>query len=278
MNTEPTTERIIVENYQSDQESYLLYLMHVATYKYSLPYIDGKKVLDYGCGSGYGSSLISKSCSQIIGVDVSNEAISHANKHFNAPNLSYLQIKRAEDAPLPFPDASFDVVLSFQVIEHVENVPAYLREIERVLVPGGYILIATPDRSSRLFSFQKPWNMWHLREYSQEQFHRELSDYFLNVKVLQIGGERNILKIELNRTKKLKWILLPVTLPFIPEFARKSALRFIKLVNYSLFRRSRPSQDVNTGFDESVFSISDHEQVSVDLLAIANKKTVEDNL
>src|SRR5258706_11029062 len=113
MKTEPSTERIIIENFQSNQESYLLYLMHLVTYKYSLSYVAGKKVLDYGCGSGYGTALISDACSQIIGADVSLEAIAHAKDHFSAPNLSYLQIKKAEVAPLPFPDSSFDVVLSF---------------------------------------------------------------------------------------------------------------------------------------------------------------------
>lgn len=273
MKTEPTTERLIVENFQSDQESYLLYLMHVVTYKYSLIYATGKKVLDYGCGSGYGTALISDACSQIIGVDVSPDAVAHAATHFSAPNLSYQQVERAEVAPLPFPDSSFDVVLSFQVIEHVENVSAYLREIERVLVPGGHFLIATPDRSSRLFSFQKPWNMWHLREYTQSQLYNELAGRFSDIKVLQTGGKQDILTIELNRTKRLRWMLLPVTLPFIPEFIRQNSLRFIKFINYNLSQRLHFSQPIKPDFDESVFSISDHEKISVDLLAIGNKKS-----
>jgi len=270
MKTEPTTERIIVENFQSDQESYLLYLMHVVTYKYSLDYVGGKKVLDYGCGSGYGTALMSGACSQIIGVDVSPEAIAHARDHFSAPNLSYLQIKQAEVAPLPFPNSSFDVVLSFQVIEHVKDVSAYLGEIERVLVPGGFVLIATPDRSSRLFSFQKPWNMWHLREYTQSQFHDELANRFSNVKVLQTGGKQDVLEIELNRTRKLRWILLPFTLPLMPEFMRRNSLRFIQYLNYHLSRHS--DKTIVPSFDETALSISNNEKFSIDLLAIASKK------
>ena len=270
MKTEPTTERIIVENSQSDQESYLLYLMHVVTYKYSLGYVTGKKVLDYGCGSGYGTALISDACSQIFGVDVSAEAIAHATGHFSAPNLSYREIKQAEVAPLPFPDSSFDVVLSFQVIEHVKDVSAYLREIERVLAPAGCVLIATPDRSSRLFSFQKPWNMWHLREYTQSQFYDELASHFSNVKVLQTGGKQDVLEIELNRTRKLRWILLPVTLPFIPEFVRRNSLRFIKYLNYNLSRHS--DKPIIPNYDETALSISNNEKFSIDLLAIASKK------
>lgn len=273
MKREPTTERLIVENFQYDQESYLIYLMHVATYKYSLNYVAGKKVLDYGCGSGYGTALISDACAHITGIDISAEAIVHAKSHFSAENLSFLQIEQVEKAPLPFPDASFDVVLSFQVIEHVADVPAYLQEIYRVLSPGGYVLIATPDRSSRLFFFQKPWNMWHLREYTQNQLQTELESCFSNVEVLQTGGREDVLKIELNRTRRMRWLLLPVTLPFIPEFIRRNALRLIKFVNYNVSRRKRPNQPIKTELNDSLFSISRHEKFSVDLLAVARKET-----
>lgn len=270
MKLEPTTERIIPENFQSDQESYLLYLMHVATYRYSLNFVKGKKVLDYGSGSGYGTALISDSCLQIIGVDVSDEAVSHARSHFSAPNLSYLQIERAEVAPLPFPDSSFDVVISFQVIEHVDEVSAYLHEIERVLVPRGRVLIATPDRSHRLFSFQKPWNIWHLREYSQEGLNNILAKYFLDVKVYQMGGQQEALKIELSRVNKLKWITLPFTLPIIPEIVRVNSLRFIKSLRFRLSQRSGDS--IKPRFDESIFRISDSEKFSVNLIATGIKK------
>lgn len=269
MKIEPTTERLIVENYQSSQGTYLIYLIHKATYKYSMNYVAGRKALDYGCGSGYGTALICNSCSQVTGVDISAEAISYAKAHYNAPNLAYLQVQPVEYAPLPFPDSSFDVVLSFQVIEHVQDVAIYLQEIQRVLIPGGQVLISTPDRSGRLFPFQKPWNMWHLREYTKTQLHDTLTKYFSDVQVKQIGGQQDVLKMELNRTKKLKWVLLPFTLPFIPEALRRVSLRLIKHLRYNL--SSVSSDAIVPGFDESVLHISDYEKFSVDLIAIANK-------
>ena len=81
MEIEPTTERVIVENYQSGPDTYLIYLIHKVTYDYSKKYITGKKVLDYGCGSGYGTALISSSCLEVTGVDVSAEAITYAKAH-----------------------------------------------------------------------------------------------------------------------------------------------------------------------------------------------------
>lgn len=272
MKSEPTTERIIAENQLSNRESYLLYLIHLATYKYALSFVDGKNVLDYGCGSGYGTALISDYCTKVTGVDISSEAVRYARSHYNAPNLSYLQIEPAEIALLPFPDSSFDVVLSFQVIEHVQNVSVYLQELNRVLAPGGQIIIATPDRSTRLFPFQKPWNIWHLREYTMDELYATLSTCFSDVNVLQTGGSPDILRIELKRVKRLKWLTLPFTLPFIPDAIRKACLIFIKNLRYSLFLNSRNAYEPS--FDDTAISISSQEECSVDLVAVASKKTV----
>ena len=133
------------------------------------------------------------------------------------------------------------MVLSFQVIEHVQDTPAYLREIDRVLTRNGRVVIATPDRSARLFSFQKPWNIWHLREYTQKQLNDTLSEYFSDVHVLQTGGNPEILQTELKRIGRLKWLMLPFTLPFIPEMIRKTSLRLIKDLRYSLASNSSGS-------------------------------------
>ena len=66
-----SSERMIVEDYQSNQEVYLIYLIHIATYKFCIPYINNKKVLDYGCGTGYGTAMISNHCLEATGVDIS---------------------------------------------------------------------------------------------------------------------------------------------------------------------------------------------------------------
>lgn len=273
MKKEPTTERLTAEDQHSNREAYLLYLIHLATYKYCIPFVRGKRVLDYGCGTGYGTSLLSAYCTKITGIDISPEAVNYAQSHFSASNLSYLQIKPAEIAPLPFPDRSFDAVLSFQVIEHVQDTAVYLREIDRVLTPDGQVAIATPDRSARLFSFQKPWNIWHLREYTKKQLHDTLSEYFSDVNVLQTGGKPEILQTELKRIGRLKWLMLPFTLPFVPESVRKASLRLIKDLRYNLSSNSK-NTSFTPDFDETAIKISAHENFSVDLVAMARKKPI----
>src|SRR3546814_6614922 len=91
--------------------------MHAASYGFVEPLCSGEKVLDLGCGSGYGTHRISKLAEEAHGADVAGDAIAYAKSHYTNENLHFLKVQA--DSPLPYPAASFDVVLSFQVIEHV---------------------------------------------------------------------------------------------------------------------------------------------------------------
>lgn len=225
MNLEPTGERMILEHYRSSPEDYVIYLLHIATYRFAEQFARGRRVLDYGCGSGYGSSHIARTAGSVEGVDVADDAIEYARGQFPADNLRFSAID--PQAGLPFPDSSFDTVLSFQVFEHVEDTVHYLSEARRVLVPGGTLVLVTPDRSTRLFPFQRPWNRWHLHEYGEDELATLLSNHFSRVDVLGMTARREVLDIELRRCNKLKWLSLPFTLPFLPNTWRVAALNAI---------------------------------------------------
>src|SRR5690349_5405864 len=201
MKLEPTSERMIEEYRASSPQSYLIYLFHIATYDYARDLVRGKDVLDFGCGTGYGTARLADQCAQITGIDISADAIAHARRKYRHNNLTFTTIAPIEERPLPFPNDRFDVVLSFQVIEHVRDVPAYLSEINRVLRPGGLLVVATPDRSSRLLPLQKPWNMWHIREYSDAALCHLIGMRFSNVAIKKMGGRPDVIAIETKRTK-----------------------------------------------------------------------------
>lgn len=265
MKLEPTGERMIVENYKSSIEDYVIYLMHIATYRFAEPFVLGKRVLDYGCGSGYGSARIAETAASVDAVDVAEDAISYAQSQFRRENLHFRSINPS--APLPFAADSFDTVLSFQVFEHVSDVDHYLGEIARVLAPGGTLVLVTPDRSTRLFPLQRPWNRWHVKEYSADSLAAAMRRTFEDVQIQSMSGRPDVINVELRRCRKLKWLALPFTLPFIPDALRISSLNFV----HSL--RGRPetkSTPLEFDFDESVIKIGPDLQPSLNLVAVVH--------
>jgi ubiquinone/menaquinone biosynthesis C-methylase UbiE len=270
MQLEPTGERMIEEFYIDSPQNYLIYLFHIATYKFVLEQVTGMRVLDYGCGSGYGTHYVAASCKSIVGVDIADDAIGYAKSHYKADNLAYQHIARADQAPLPFQDEEFDVVISFQVIEHISDIDPYLSEIRRVLKPGGVFVCATPDRSSRLLQLQKPWNMWYIHEYDAKGFEQALISYFSSVEVLCMGGTKSVLDIEIKRTKRLMWLTLPVTMPFIPEVIRISSLKLLKKLAGLGKKKDQKASKV-FHFGEKDLVIAPKLSPSVNLIAIARK-------
>lgn len=262
---EPTGERMLTEHYRSSPEDYLIYLLHAATYRYALRYTEGMRVLDYGCGSGYGSALVAETASSVTAVDVSEEALAYARSAFTGPNLAFQAIDPA--AALPFADASFDVVLSFQVFEHVQDADRYLVEIRRVLVPGGRLLLVTPDRSTRLLPLQRPWNRWHVREYGRRGLQDIISRHFDSVQIFGMGGTPGVIDIELNRCAKLKWALLPVTLPIIPDTWRVGLLNLVHKLRGTA-ARTGPPREYPFGVDD--IRIAADADPSVNLVALAS--------
>ena len=265
MKLEPTGERMILEHYKSSPEDYVIYLMHVATYDFAEQFTRGKRVLDYGCGSGYGSARIAQSAASVDALDVAADAIAHAREQYVRPNLRFDVVDPVER--IPFADASFDTVLSFQVFEHVADTAHYLSEIRRVLVPGGQLVLVTPDRSTRLLPLQKPWNRWHLHEYGKRELAGVLARYFPTVRMLGMTGKPELIGIELHRCRKLKWLSLPFTLPFMPDAWRIAALNAVhRLRGPGVGRGGTPRE---YPFDAGDIVIAGNAEPSVNLVALA---------
>jgi SAM-dependent methyltransferase len=270
MSLEVDGERVIEEHYRDSPERYLIYLFHIVTYRFALNWLKDRDVLDYGCGSGYGTHFVAPHCRHITGVDISADAVAYATERYHQPNLKYRQIARAEVAPLPFDDASFDSVVSFQVIEHIADPRAYLSEIHRVLKPGGYFICATPDRSTRLLPGQKPWNVWHIREYDRAGLHRELHAFFPDLALSGMGGKPEVIQRELRRTRWTMWLTLPFTLPFMPERLRVAMLHWLKRLNRDSQALPTPASG-SPDFGEADIFIAPEASPSVNLIAVARK-------
>lgn len=265
MNLEPTGERLLVDAYQASAERYLIYLFHIAAYRFASQHIRDKRVLDYGCGSGYGTHMLAPMARSILGVDVAEEAVEHARKTYSAENLLFQKVNPDEE--LPFEDASFDVVLSFQVFEHVTDTRRYLEQTRRVLAPGGKLILVTPDRRTRLLPLQRPWNRFHVREYAPAEIKTLLGDCFETVTMAGMSGNPEVLAIELKRCQKIKWLTLPFTLPLWPDRMRVALLDLIYRVRGNADRAT----SVPISFDETSIRIEADAWPSVNIVAVAQR-------
>jgi len=193
-----TGERLVPEDINS-RDDQLQFLRHLAAYEFVKGQIEpDSTILEVGCGAGYGSHYLSKSCKEIIGIDVEKEAIDHAQAKYTTANCSF---KEYNGSNIPYDDNYFDFIVSFQVIEHVDNDAAFVNELKRVLKPGGAAFITTPNKTYRLKPGQKPWNRYHKREYYPKELENVLRKIFSDVKVWGVFGNDEITKIEFNRVK-----------------------------------------------------------------------------
>jgi len=119
-------------------------LEHYHRYATILDVVADKVVLDVACGEGYGSAMLSQSAASVTGVDISAEAVRHAANTYHLHNN--LRYQEGSVTALPFADAAFDVVVSFETIEHLAEQEEMLAEIRRVLRPDGIVVISSPNR------------------------------------------------------------------------------------------------------------------------------------
>ncbi|BBY88120.1 class I SAM-dependent methyltransferase [Mycolicibacterium tokaiense] len=119
----------------------------------------GRDVLEAGFGEGYGADLLAAVARSVIGVDYDESAVLHVQGRY--PRVRAVRGNLAE---LPLPDASVDVVVNFQVIEHLWDQSQFVDECARVLRPGGLLLMSTPNRITFSPGRDTPLNPFHTRE------------------------------------------------------------------------------------------------------------------
>ena len=116
---------------------------HWHRYHFAAALVTGRDVLDVACGEGYGSALLARTARHVVGADIAPAVIGHARARYGA--ATNLEFRRADCKILPFPDASFDVVVSFETIEHIGGQETFLDEVRRVLRPEGFLVLSCPN-------------------------------------------------------------------------------------------------------------------------------------
>jgi SAM-dependent methyltransferase len=154
---------------------------HILTYEHALQYVKGN-LLEVGSGEGYGIEIVIPHVEHYTAIDKYPIETAHLTdkafvfKQMEIPPFSGLE------------DNTFDTVITFQVIEHIENDDLFVKEIHRVLKPGGTAIIATPNIKMSLTR-----NPWHVREYKQQELESLIAKHFGNVESQGIFGNDKIM-------------------------------------------------------------------------------------
>ncbi len=183
------------------KEEFVLHLMHEAAYVRASTMVDGKRVLDLGCNTGYGSEILSRSANKVVGVDVSHAAISAAKQRFADKGIEFCLI---DGERMPFGDGEFDVVVSCQVIEHIVDYNIYFDELKRVLSSTGVAIFTTPNSVLRLDPGMKPWNPFHVREFAHSELKQLLNEYFSSVQISGLFAEDELYLTEKSRISRAR--------------------------------------------------------------------------
>lgn len=225
-------------------------------------YVTGD-VLEIGCGEGRGLDLLAPLSQSYTALDKIQAVIDQLQEHY--PNINFIQANIPPLADLI--DNSYDVVVSFQVIEHINKDKEYLKEINRVLRPGGKAIITTPNIKKTLSR-----NPWHIREYTAEQLEKLAKTIFSKVEMKGVAGNDKVMEYyEMNKKSVRKITRFDIlNLQYrLPAFMLK--------VPYDLLNRMNRNK-LQTTDDELVKSItnedyllSDDADSSLDLFCVMTK-------
>lgn len=155
---------------------------HCQRYQLACQAVCGKTVLDAACGEGYGSSLLARYAETVFGVDIDGTAVENALAKYGNENLSFI---KGSIAKLPFGDSFFDVVVSFETIEHVDGATQqlFLMEVKRVLKPGGILIMSTPNKAVYT-DMVSGYNRFHIKEFYADEYRSFLQSQFRYVQML----------------------------------------------------------------------------------------------
>jgi SAM-dependent methyltransferase len=152
-----------------------IWIEHWHRYHFAARWGAGKNVVDVACGEGYGSALLARTAAHVTGVDISPDAIQHAKRVYG--ELGNVEFACASCTQLPLADASVDMAVSFETIEHIAEQAAFLNELARVLKPDGVLVISCPNKLE--YSDKRSFvNEFHVKELYRDELSALLAARF----------------------------------------------------------------------------------------------------
>lgn len=158
-------------------EGQLLEAEHLARYRWAAALAEGKRVLDAGCGTGYGAELLAGAeAAEVVAIDVDREVIEAAQRD----GSSAVTFAAADLRELPAGLGKFDVVVCFEVLEHIDEPEAALDRLAAVVAPDGLLVVSSPNRD-----VYPPGNPFHKHEFTPGELAAALESRFAHVKLVR---------------------------------------------------------------------------------------------
>jgi ubiquinone/menaquinone biosynthesis C-methylase UbiE len=176
----------------------------------------GDKVLEIGCGIGSVVFELSRQGYDVTGTDISNAAITYGLKKYGDIRL---EVQPAET--LPYEDKSFDIVLSFDLFEHIAQIDRHVSEVARVLRPGGSYLFQTPNKYSNatyetLWTKSLKWRRYHPSLHSPGQLRRRLAKHGFETRFIKMNPINEFTRKKLKKLGPVGWIIRHVNFRLLP--------------------------------------------------------------
>ena len=216
----------------------------LARYRFAGSLVKGKVVLDVACGRGYGTALLSKSgARRVVGVDISEKALDYAREYSFHRGINFIQ---AEASRLPFKQESFQVIVSFETLEHLSESDKFLSEAVRSLSKSGLFILSTPNRRAFSPFFRSSYSPLHRKEYTLGELVLLLRKYFENIDFfgqelvsrwdLLHYGQRMYHRFFSHRMRQRVSCFVPGATGFRTPFSR----RRLEIIPLSEIRRGEP--------------------------------------
>lgn len=230
----------------------------VLAYHYAAEIISGD-VLEIGTGTGYGVEILAPKCKRFITVDKFLDP--------SVPQVENVEQHQMVVPPIGFESGSFDFVVSFQVIEHIKDDTQFVREVARVLRPGGKFIVSTPNAPMSLTR-----NPWHIREYTAEELQNLLSISFSTITPAGVVGNQKIMEYYEKNRQGVERITRFDILDLQHRLPRQLLQIPYDILNRINRRRLlKKNTELTTSIEMSDYSVSSATDQSFDLLFVAEK-------